>query len=208
MDAIALENLIAKGRDGDEQALAELFDHFRPRLKRMVELRLDPRLKGRVDASDVLQETFVQAFRDIHKFELREGASFVGWLKAIAENRLMDAIKTFQRKKRGGDFNRVGAADPYRSSIADFVAILEDEADSPSRMVAKDEAIDAMEIAIAGLPEDQRQAVQLRCIKGLSVDQTAKAMNKTASAVRSLVHRAKQALQQSMYRSSIWLTKR
>jgi DNA-directed RNA polymerase specialized sigma24 family protein len=57
------ENLLARAQGGDEQALAGLFGHYRERLKRMIRLRLDRRLSGRVDASDVLQEAYLDAHK-------------------------------------------------------------------------------------------------------------------------------------------------
>jgi RNA polymerase sigma-70 factor (ECF subfamily) len=202
------DELLKKATEGDQSALEQLLMSHYDDLARHIEPRIGAQMRSVVGVDDVLQETFVQAFRDISKFQTRSGSSFRGWLKAIAENRLMDAIKSWQRKKRGGDFHRMGAGDAYRTSVGEFVAVLEDEADSPSRVAAKDEAIDAMEIAIAGLPEDQRQAIQLRCLEGKSLEETAREMDKTVAAVRALIHRAKQALHASMYRTSIWLTKR
>lgn len=202
------KKLIQQASAGDQSALEQLLLCHYDVLYQHVDPKIGFQYRATIGADDILQDTFVQAFRDIQKFEDRPGASFVGWLKAIAENRLMDAIKGMQRKKRGGDFKRVDGADAYKSSMAEFVAILEDEADSPSRLVAKDEAIDAMEAAIAVLPDDQREAVSLRCLQGLSLEETAKRMKKTPAAVRSLIHRAKQSLHQAMYRTSIWLTKR
>ena len=201
-------DLLNKACGGDQDALQDLlFQHY-DALTQHISPRIGAQYRALIGVEDILQETCVQAFRDIQKFQRRPGSSFVGWLKAIAENRLMDAIKAQQRKKRGGDYNRVEGGDAFRSSIADFIAVLEDEGETPSRMVAKDEAINAMQVAIAGLPDDQREAVNLRCLQGKSIEDTAKEMNRSASAIRSLIHRAKQALHSTMYRTSIWLTKK
>jgi RNA polymerase sigma-70 factor (ECF subfamily) len=61
-------DLIKALRGGDSQALAMLFDQYRDRLRRMVELRLDPRLRGRLDASNVVQEAFLDVIRDLNAY--------------------------------------------------------------------------------------------------------------------------------------------
>jgi RNA polymerase sigma-70 factor (ECF subfamily) len=158
-----------------------------------------------VAAEDVLQQTFIQVFRDIGSYRPRAGASFWSWLKAIADHRVYDAVRTARRKKRGGNAARV-ELHCDGGSIADLIEMLSTGGRSPSQSVAKREAIQAIRIAVAELPADQRLAVQLRCLDGRSLDEVAAALVRTPNAVRGLLHRAKQQLREVLGRSSLWLS--
>lgn len=85
----ATEGLIERARLGDEAALAELFDRDRPRLRAMVNLRLDRRLQGRVDASDVLQDAYLDLARRLPEYREQEGLPFFLWLRLITGQRLL-----------------------------------------------------------------------------------------------------------------------
>ena len=210
MSSVAAEQeLIAGAISGDREALERLLlDHY-DRLARHIEPKIPASQQSLVGVDDILQKTFIQAFRDVHKFELHSAGSFVAWLKAIAENRLLDTLKALKRKKRGGDRLQVRppAVGPS-SSVADLVELLSDRIDTPSRVMARREAVQAVQIGLAGLPDDQRDAVRLRYLDGATVEQTAAAMDRTPDAVRGLVHRAKQALRNTLGHSSRWLSKR
>ena len=83
------DRLIERASGGDETALAELFDAYRPRLKAMVSLRLDRRLQGRVDASDVLQDAYLELARRLPEFREQEGMPFFLWLRLVTGQRLL-----------------------------------------------------------------------------------------------------------------------
>src|SRR3954470_14195307 len=89
-DAPNLAPLLSRLRGGDRGALAELFQVYRPQLRRMVDLRLDPRLGARVAPSDVLQEAYVDALTRYEHFFEREGMSFYVWLRLVVNQSLID----------------------------------------------------------------------------------------------------------------------
>jgi RNA polymerase sigma-70 factor (ECF subfamily) len=86
------EELTRRALAGDTSAVAELFDRERPRLKRMVRLRLDSRLGGRVDADDVLQEASLDVLRRLEEFRLKHASSLplVLWFRLVVGQRLID----------------------------------------------------------------------------------------------------------------------
>jgi RNA polymerase sigma-70 factor (ECF subfamily) len=202
--------LVRQAVDGDTQALEQLLlahcdtvaEHIRPKLA-------GP-LQSLISVEDILQETFFRAFQQIGNFEPKSDNSFVAWLKIIAESRIMDAIKHQKRRKRGGDMRRIEQPhDVFQTSVADLMAVLaDDDGDSPSRIVATDEAVRAMQVAIASLPDEQRQAVLLRYFAQKSLEEAGSEMDRSPEAVRGLLRRAKTALRQRMQRTSIWLSKR
>src|SRR3954467_8319814 len=89
-EGVPADDLLCRARAGDPRALAALFDHYRRRLRHMVRLRLDRRLAGRLDASDVLQEAYLEADRRFADY-LRDPAIPVFlWLRLVAGQKLID----------------------------------------------------------------------------------------------------------------------
>jgi len=179
------------------------------RLAQNIGAKLPASIQQVVDVDDILQQTFLQVFRDIRNFEPHSGLSFFNWTKTIAENRLLDTIKGLRRKKRGGDRHRVREAEGSQSgSIRELVEMLSAGGRSPSRSFARREAVQAIRIGLASLPDDQREAIRLRFLCGKSLEEVATAMGRTKGAVRGLIHRGKDRLHGVMGRSSRWLSKK
>src|SRR4051794_24423061 len=88
-DSSDTDDLLHRLSGGDQQALAELFQRHRARLRRMVQLRLDRRLQGRVDPSDVLQETYIEVARRAPELATHTQESFFLWLRFLTGQRLL-----------------------------------------------------------------------------------------------------------------------
>jgi RNA polymerase sigma-70 factor (ECF subfamily) len=82
--------LVARAAAGDREAIVELLERYRPRLRRMVALRLDPRLRGRVDASDVIQEGYLDAMRRLEEFVANPAVPFYIWLRFLVGQRVQE----------------------------------------------------------------------------------------------------------------------
>ena len=82
--------LIELATAGDQQALADVFEQFRERLERVVSLRMDHRLQGRFDVSDVLQEAFMDASRRLQEYVAEPQVTLFVWLRSLAMQRLID----------------------------------------------------------------------------------------------------------------------
>lgn len=200
---------VAKAIAGDHVSLEQLLLKYYPELSGRLKAKLPGDLRSAISVDDVLQETFIHAFRDIGRFQPEADHSFAAWLRAVADHRLQDAIKTERRKKRGGWHHRVEKADdPDASSLIDFVEMLSAGSSTPSRYLARREAIQAVQVAIAGLPEDYRQAVQLHFLDGKSLEEVAVALDRTPGAVRGLLDRAKKKMRAALDRSSLYLSKK
>jgi RNA polymerase sigma-70 factor (subfamily 1) len=199
--------LLACAAVGDRGALERLLLDDYDRLTTFVAPKIPSSLQALITVEDVLQETFVHVFRDFGQTRLGDERAFFGWLCAVAEHRLSDLVRLHQRKKRGGDRRRV-TAQADRSSMADLLHILSTGQRSPSQSAAAHEAMEAVQIGMAALPDDQREAVRLRYLGGQSLEQTAKEMRRSPGAVRGLLHRAKEALREGLHRSSMWLSKK
>lgn len=83
------ENLLQSAIDGNEESLAELFAHYRKRLRRMIQIRMDRRLLGRVDPSDVLQEAYLDLAKRLPDYAQDQAYPFFLWLRMLTGQRLM-----------------------------------------------------------------------------------------------------------------------
>ena len=202
-------DLIAKAVAGDRLALEELLLGQSLQLSLHIGPKLPDSVKGVLGIEDILQQTFVQAFEHIHQLEHLTERSFSAWLKKIAEHQLQDAVKALRRKKRGGAHRQIRhPTEDQSSTMADLVEMLSDRQLTPSRSVARHEAVRAVQIGIAGLPEDQREAVRQHLLEGRSLAETATAMGRTPGAVSALIHRAKGRLREVLGRASLWLSRK
>jgi RNA polymerase sigma-70 factor (ECF subfamily) len=210
VDIAEHRELVARAVQGDSQALEHLLLLHCERVAEHVRPKLTGPLQNLISVDDILQETFFRAFQQIGRFEPKTDQSFLAWLKTIAESRIIDAIKHQKRRKRGGDMRRVEAPhEVFQTSVADLMNLLADEhVGSPSKIMATDEAVQAMQVAIASLPDEQRQAVLLRYFRQKSLDEVGADMDRSPEAIRGLLRRARKALRSRMQRTSIWLSKR
>jgi RNA polymerase sigma-70 factor, ECF subfamily len=113
-------NLLRRAGNGDQEAVAALFSRHQDRLEQMVRLRMDRRLQGRIDASDVLQETYMEAARRVPEFAREPGTSVYLWLRVLTAQKLADLTrKHLGAKMRSVDqeISFYRGAPPQASSI-------------------------------------------------------------------------------------------
>jgi RNA polymerase sigma-70 factor (ECF subfamily) len=200
--------LVAQAVAGDRFALERLLLAHATATARHIESRLPSAVRMFVDVDDLLQETFLHAFRSISRYEARAGCTFGGWLKTIADARLVDAVRREGRLKRGGGARRAhGEArqDSWNATREQWIAVTDAR---PSSAASRLEAISAVREAVATLPDDQRQAVEAHILAGRTLAETAAMMRRTEPAVRGLVYRAKDQLRTMLRSSSRWFAKR
>lgn len=135
-----------------------------------------------------MQEVWISAFeRGFMGVEDR-----AHWLLTLANSRLVDCIRSLRALKRGGKAAQLRLSAIWNSSS--MLGLIPHVSDTPSRVLARKDAVQTMTIAIAQLTEDERRVVQLRYFQGLSHEAIAEAMGKSAAAVNSLLFRALQRL--------------
>lgn len=199
------DELVAQAVAGGRLALSQLlYLHHRP-LERHLARQIDGSEEHLVNVEDVVQETYLCAFRDIHSCAARDESAFGAWLAAIGSHRLQNALKAARAQKRGG--GRTRAREPRSatsSSLNGLVQQLSDHAESPSQAVARHEAAAAVQVSLASLPDDQRCAVELRYLDGQTENQVAASMGRTRDAVHGLVVRARSSMRELLGRSSRW----
>lgn len=202
------EDLVSQAIAGDRDSLEQLMGRHGVALLHRIESKIPADVHSLTSADDIIQETLVQVYRDVGRLQANDEAGFVAWMTRIAENRLLDAIRQAHCKKRDRRREQRLAApvDSLRMLLSDLLA--DEGMETASRIASTAETIHAVRFSIAGLPDDQRRAIQLRYLQQQSLEQTAKEMQRTPDAVRGLLHRAKQSMRASLGRSTRWFPRK
>jgi RNA polymerase sigma-70 factor (ECF subfamily) len=166
-----LDQLRSRGKG----AVAELFDRYRHKLLRMITLRLDARILGKVDSEDVLQDAFVVASRRIQDYLDRPSVPFFVWLRQITSQILIDTHRRYLGAKMRDvsqevALYRVGSAG---TSSAFLVAQLADSLTTPSQFAVREETVLEMRAALETLEEIDREVLVLRHLEELSNNEVA-----------------------------------
>src|SRR4051812_28687374 len=151
-------------RGGDRRALAALFDQHRDRLRRMVELRLDPRLRGRLDASDVLQEAFLDVAGDLDAYLADPKVPPLLWLRLHVGRRLTTLHRRHlgtQMRDAGREISIYHGALPEASSAA-LASMLLGRHTSPTQAARRAERMLRVQEALNGLDPIDREVLALR----------------------------------------------
>jgi RNA polymerase sigma-70 factor (ECF subfamily) len=169
MDDAAISDLVARARAGDAAALSELFEEFRPRLARMVALRLHASLKRRLDPSDVVQEAWLEVQRRFPHWSVEQSPPLHVWLRLVTGQLLVQAHRHhLGARMRDAQLER-GAAESRPSVSADSVAdAFVASATSPTQAVRREEVRSRVLAALEGLDEIDREIIALREFEGLS----------------------------------------
>jgi RNA polymerase sigma-70 factor (ECF subfamily) len=164
-------------------------EHYRQYLLFLARGQVDPRLAHRFDASDLVQQTLLEAYENWRQFRGRTQSEIISWLRRILANNLADALRGLGRTKRDAARER-SLEDVLANSSARLEAIVPTEQSSPSQQADRHERAVQLANALAQLPESQRDAVTLRYWHGWSLLEIGTHLDRTPSAVASLLKRA------------------
>jgi len=170
-------------------------EHYREYLRLLARLQLDPRLRGQLDPSDIVQQTLLRAHERFDQFRGQTDLELRAWLRAILSRSLVDAARKFGRQK-GDRAQSLEAA--LEESSAKLETLLASEESSPSQGAARAERLMELSLALARLPEDQRTAVELRYLHGLAVPDVALRMDRSTVSVTGLLYRGMKVLRDVM----------
>jgi RNA polymerase sigma-70 factor, ECF subfamily len=191
--ARAIDHLLAAARAGSRDALGDVLEGCREYLLHVAIRELAPGVRPKVGASDLVQETLLEAHRDFAQFRGRTEAELLGWLREILRNNLSNVVRRYlATAKRRADREISLDAGPTGDDEAPGLA---SPSPPPSAEVAAEEERAAVLRALARLPDDHRQVILLRNFDGLSFDAIAVRMGRTPDAVRQLWARAVYRLQ-------------
>lgn len=159
--------------------------------------RLDARLRVRLDPSDVVQQTLLEAHQDQGEFRGTTDAERAAWLRRILARNLANAARDHGRARRDPTRERSIEAALDESS-ARLEAWLAADSPSPSARADRNERVGRLAKALAALPEDQHQVVLLRHLQGWTLAEISERLGRSQAAVAGLLHRGLKALRQHL----------
>jgi RNA polymerase sigma-70 factor, ECF subfamily len=175
---------LAKLRVGDARALATFFDEHRDRMRRMVELRLDPRLRGRLDASDVVQEAFLDVARDLRAYLANPSLPPLLWLRLHVGRRMTTLHRQHlgtRMRDAGREISLFQGALPEASSAA-LASMLLGQHTSPTEAAQRAERLLRVQEALNSLAPIDREVLALRHFEQLGRSEAAQVLGITQEA--------------------------
>jgi RNA polymerase sigma-70 factor, ECF subfamily len=195
MDASPSEvaRLVERAVDGDQQLWGQLLERFRPRLRKMAVLRLDPRLQGRVDPSDVIQDAFLDAFRRLPDYAREPGPMpFYLWLRFLTGQKLAELHRRHlgaRARDAGREVSLYRGAMPEATSAA-IAAQLLGRQTSPSQAAIRAERKVRLQEALNQMDPIDREVLVLRHYEQLSNGEAALVLGLDKSATSKRYARA------------------
>jgi RNA polymerase sigma-70 factor (ECF subfamily) len=172
-------------------------EYFREYLRVLARLQIDPRLRSKLDPSDVVQETLLRAYERRDQFRGTTDAELTAWLRQILANQLAEALRRYTRQARDVNRERSLEAAVEESSARLEQWLASEQAESDQRAL-RDEQLIRLGEALAGLPEDQRTAVELRYLQKEPVARIAELMGRTEASVSGLLRRGLERLRERL----------
>jgi RNA polymerase sigma-70 factor (ECF subfamily) len=191
--------LLQKARQGDAAAVDQLLQRHREPVRRLIDLRIDPAIAARLDASDVVQEVLLEASRRLPEY-LREGTMpFHLWIRHIAKDHIIDAHRRHRQAQRRAvdrEQSLVPRHAPDQSS-AELIQLLDPEL-TPASAAIRQEMERRLHAAIATMDEDDRDILLMRHFEQLSNQEVAGALGLTEAAASMRYLRAVRRLRALM----------
>lgn len=174
-------------------ATPELLEQYRRYLAVLATVHLDPRLRGKLDPADVVQQVMVRAVAALSGLRSTDSPVVTAWLRAILASELADVARHYDRDKRAVDRERSIEAD-LDHSASGLGAWLAADQSSPSYRAARNEDVLRLADALAELPDLMREAVVLKHCQGWTLQQIAERTGKSVASVASLLRRGLEQL--------------
>ena len=177
----ARNQLVARAQNGDRSAFDELVASLQDRVRGFVRSRIRTEFRDRLDADEILQDTFVRAYRSIGRFRGEDHESFTRWVMGIARIAVIKAVNESLGR-------------PEFEISRDFA----DTDVSPSKALRRENRFDRLQEALDKLSGDYREVVYLVRIEGLSTKQVAEKIGRSPEAVKKLLGRALRRLREQL----------
>ena len=172
-----------------------VLERYRDYLRLLARLQLPAHLRGKLDPSDVVQQTLLKAHHHADQFRGSTAAEQAGWLRRILVNTLVDAARKFSRE---ADLQH-SLEQAVQDSSVRLEAWLAADQSSPSERADRNEQLLRLADAMCGLPDDTRTAVVLKHCRGWTLAEIADHLDRTPAAVASLLHRGLKQLRELLH---------
>ena len=193
-----IEHLLALARDGDGAALGRLLEHYRGYLALLARLQIGRRLQGKVDAADLVQDTFLEAHRHFGQFRGTVEAELVSWLRQILVGLLANLVRRYCGTQRRDVTLERDLADELNRSSAMLDHGLAAGHSTPSQRATRREQAVLLADALERLPDDYREVIVLHHLEGLTFAEVAHRMGRSVDSVKNLWARALAQLRRAL----------
>lgn len=197
MSQSRFEDLIHRARAGDPTAENELLQKCRAYVSLIARAQIEGWMRTKFDASDLVQQTLLEAHQGIENFKGETEAEWLGWLRGILNHNTLDFARKYQGAAKR-NVNREFSIDQV-GGVSDNTDQrqweLKDQTETPSRILLNREREILMAEAVAQLPEDYQEVIMLRNLQRLSFKEVAERMHRSPGAVQMLWLRALNRLQ-------------
>ncbi|MEM9381006.1 MAG: sigma-70 family RNA polymerase sigma factor [Planctomycetota bacterium] len=193
-------NALDAAREGDMEAIGPLLESYRGRLARMVSIRMDARLQGRFDASDVLQEAFVEASERLPRYLSEEKMPFFLWVRFLVGQKLLQFHRTHLGAQVRAADREVNLQAPTTPSASAFsvASVWLAESGTPSQAAAADEEHARVREALESMSDMDREVLVLRHFEQLTNAEVATLLQITPQTASARYVRALTRLQSAV----------
>jgi RNA polymerase sigma-70 factor (ECF subfamily) len=179
------------GKEGPEPCL----ERYRDYLHLLARIHFDPRLRSKLDPSDVVQQTLLKAHAKWDQFRGRTEAEILAWLRTILTRQMLDIVRHFSPRQGGREQSLHRALEDSSARLESWLAARDL---SPGQKVMRQEQLIHLAAALSALPEDQRTALELKHLRDMPVSRIGAIMGKSPSAVASLLYRGLKGLRERL----------
>lgn len=191
---------IQSAKRGDEKSLGKLLASYERYLKLLAEVQLGSALRCKVDASDIVQETFLEAHKAFPRFEGSDGQQLMAWLKSILATRLANTMRHYLGTQARDIRLEERIGHSLDQSALSLGGILAAPGSSPSQHVASKEQAQLVAEALLRIPSDYREVIVMRHLEGETFPVIAAAMNRSVDSVEKLWLRGMAKLKREVQR--------
>jgi len=193
-----VSELIGRARDGDGASRDQLFELCRSYLGFAARAQVESWLRVKVDASDIVQQTMLEAHRDFERFQGETEQEWLGWLRRIMAHNVSDFIRRYKGTAKRQIQREVHFRDPALSGRAAGAPEPAAADRTPSQELARIDDELRVTAALDGLSDDYQEVIILRNLERLSFNEVAERMGRSRPAVQMLWMRAIKKLQESL----------
>jgi len=192
----SIADLLARARGSDPHDLGRLFEHCRNYLGIVARAQVESWLRAKVDASDLVQQTLLEAYRDFPQFRGTTEAEWLAWLRRILAHNAANFVRRYKGTDKRQARREVALAGPGDGSAARGAAEPADRGESPSQQLLRKERELLLADALDRLAPDHREVIMLRNLQRLSFQEVADRLGRSRPAAQMLWMRAVQKLQE------------
>ena len=197
-EVVGAKKLLEQARQGDREALGRLLEAQRAALHRLAERQLVGRIAVRVDASDIVQQTFLEAHRSFGQFAGVHARELAAWLQSILDHKVAGTIRDHALLQKR-NVRRDRSMDDSHGGLGPLKQQLDAGLSSPSQKAIRGEEAQRLAQALTLLPDDQREAVRLRHLEAWPLADIARHLGRSPAATAGLIKRGMKALRRKLH---------